>query len=66
MCPDSGVRACFVKENVEFGWRVGIAKGAPCEGVLSVAKGECQLMLVIRVDRDCPEPGGDVQCGQDI
>ncbi len=21
-------------------------------------------MLVVGVDRDCPEPGGDVQCGQ--
>ncbi len=36
-----------------------------CEGVLSVAKCECQLMLVVVVDRDCSEPGGDVQCGQD-
>ncbi len=29
--------------------------------VLSVAEGECQLMLVVQVDRDCLEPGGDVQ-----
>ncbi len=42
-----------------------LAEGAPCEGILSFSEGECQLMLVIGVDRDCPEPGGDVQCGQD-
>ncbi len=62
---DSGVRACLVKENVEFCWGVGIVEGALCEGVLSVVEGECQLMLVIGVDRDCSEPGGDVQCGKD-
>ncbi len=59
------LRACFVQEDVEFCWWVGIAKGALCEGVLSIAEGECQLGLVIGVDRDCPEPWGDVQCGKD-
>ncbi len=42
-----------------------MAEGAPCAAVLSIAKGECQLVLVIGVDRDCPEPGGEIQCGKD-
>ncbi len=62
---NGGITHCFVEEDVEFCWGVGIPEWAAVPSVLAVAKGEGQFILVSWVDSHGPETIRNVHGGKE-